>query len=937
MANFDAAAQSLERIARESGVLPTEFPPSHSDDVSEASDVINQSTERSVAEIPSQPVEEEPVISKEIVIDGSVVSASSELPSPAYATDLFGSEITPTSFESESTPSTTTSVVRPPSSRKNVSGPACLMLPVPLDKPRRTVPPPVVQQTHTMPEAASTVTEFLSPAEVLFNVRFPASAPLLRQRLAFTKQPSGKTTVETVTTKSMSDNRTKNASTEDLGVFQMEWYEDVSRLREFIISNIGTMQVISVWTFSFFLRHWLPDGIKFRLEWVAFAILCVVHLFHMLINSARSFLAACVFLVILNGGFYTYFTDFTFNHDIPVVYANLFVYGVLVSIMKKCHDSLVIFVWLSLLIMDYVLKPIIPNSHFELLLAIHCTSYGLYLIMHEVTYFGSELKTDRISQLAMIDGNGGDLIPETSSSFAYYMDLFLGGHFTDSATGYSVLRPKTFVKGAFYFYSNWFMRNARFELTALVALTAEDLELRVNGQRWYRASISMRDGQILIYGLEPGQIYEVELGIRGYWSTVVSVQTYTLERETKRDCERQLNGAKVLDKNKVKHKMIVESFGDGSDNGDAATSIDAGDELASQTHASRGVRGQETDDRSAVVSSAVNADESSRETSGDSPADAMARDRSNGTGVIEDDDQTKVDSPSVTIPPANALTTTEMTETPLTPTTATTGEPETTSTNDDDEFSHMSSQQLLASLEEEAVKKRNTQASIKKFRRDKSKMVVSLQNEIHILTDTIDRETGIETRGKSRIVALEDQIRQLQAQYDEIQNTLVSTGPTANDLRLQAESLLKQSRGLGDRVRQLEQQIATSLASHNTRINELDTRHKALIATRTSLQSERSQLEQLHTTIVTSDRHQMYPELKREAIAKRDETRAASMAHERHMLQILHEKQMSIFELQDACAEIRKEIRTVSKTRDQERLFKDRLYEELVKIVGSAS
>ncbi|KAJ3106675.1 hypothetical protein HDU97_005827 [Phlyctochytrium planicorne] len=190
-----------------------------------------------------------------------------------------------------------------------------------------------------------------------------------------------------------SGNSIMSAETQDqLASFLKDWADDFDKAIEGFFTKNKLFDLFGLWMMILLLDASLSSPT--RIEWLGFCVLSLAS-FHRCIQwSFKSVFFLIVFYALSDTMFYLLLRNFGHPKLLPTL-ANMIVYGHVISCIRGL-DPISWGLWASLLAVDLMAKEA-PVSEMESMPAVHCVSYGFYLLLAELFTILTEYRNERLS------------------------------------------------------------------------------------------------------------------------------------------------------------------------------------------------------------------------------------------------------------------------------------------------------------------------------------------------------------------------------------------------------------------------------------------------------------------------------------------------------------------------------------------------------------
>ncbi|KAJ3113156.1 hypothetical protein HDU96_003717 [Phlyctochytrium bullatum] len=179
---------------------------------------------------------------------------------------------------------------------------------------------------------------------------------------------------------------------EDLSTILKEWADDFDKAIEGFFSKNKLFDLFGLWTMILLLDASLSSPT--RIEWLGFCVLSFSPLHRCVQTSIKVTLCLILFYVSCDVAFYFVFKALAHPKLLPTL-ANMIVYGHVIGCIRGL-DPISWGLWASLLAVDLMAKDP-PVSEVESLPAIHCVSYGFYLMLTELFTLLTEYRNERLA------------------------------------------------------------------------------------------------------------------------------------------------------------------------------------------------------------------------------------------------------------------------------------------------------------------------------------------------------------------------------------------------------------------------------------------------------------------------------------------------------------------------------------------------------------
>ncbi|KAJ3218285.1 hypothetical protein HDU67_006258 [Dinochytrium kinnereticum] len=209
------------------------------------------------------------------------------------------------------------------------------------------------------------------------------------------------TSVESAENKKLEDPEvvSPDATPEDLASILKEWADDFDRAIEGFFSKNKLFDLFGLWIMILLLDASLSSPT--RIEWLGFCVLSFSPFHRCIQTSFKAAICLVIFYAASDSIFYYLLRTLAHPKLLPTI-ANMIVYGHVIGCIRGL-DPISWGLWASLLVVDVMAKEP-PVSDMESMPAVHCVSYGLYLLLSEIFTILTEYRNERLSCTDAING-----------------------------------------------------------------------------------------------------------------------------------------------------------------------------------------------------------------------------------------------------------------------------------------------------------------------------------------------------------------------------------------------------------------------------------------------------------------------------------------------------------------------------------------------------
>ena len=240
--------------------------------------------------------------------------------------------------------------------------------------------------------------------------------------------------------------------------------------------------------------------------------------------------------------------------------------------------------------------------------------------------------------------------------------------------------------------------------------------------------------------------------------------------------------------------------------------------------------------------------------------------------------------------------------------------------------------QLLSALNAEKVLRKAAQAQLKKVKREYTRVSTSLRSEIELTRKSIQKNQQNESKSRQRIQSLMETTKQLDNSIKKLETLLEETKAERRSCSEESNQLARDLTSIKESLRRMERKNAREMSTQSNTLSNLDRDLAILTSNLSAKGSDLFKLENEEHQSLLRDLNDLDRRLAAALRRQKDAQSAVSAADLREH-EYLNGRKKELEAFVEACENATRRNEGLKETLKEEKKFKDRLYDELKRVL----